>query len=660
MSDLTFASSPFRIKRPLITTNGVGAAVDADVASLIKELNALLGKRIVGPPGRQPEAGLAAPQDNKKELKHPSAQTTVSELLSKPLSPKHVPGVNNADWDAGSLASELSALDLKSGLTLSDFIDMTADLSTLKYNFQNALVESFNNLDYNTTTVLTGNPAISDYLVAYAFLILKITDTNALLNFITKNQSGAQTIVGYAIVSAARTIINSEQIKVAEYNENNSAFALRIQQEDGILLSEASFKTSVSRVIQDIVFNGTQLALINKANLNIPVEFNPQLIQFLKVNTFVNESNVKFFLGSYLTQIIGSSVPIAGSAGAPPGASDQDFDVEYLQDSQSVVQVSRSSVRCAAQLYYSMILGDELDVFDAINFLTHKYLIRNVIEITDGTLRDDLQLYVFSNKFRDLKTGRINDRSRPAERQMFYRQVFNWGKGQVTEDVVVNREFMKLWKVMMLESAKYIERAQISPNPTSYVSRQSVQQAVEDLQYNLSTHCTGMANIIGPLIYAELDFVIKQILMNDQIVQQVDPQGKTWWRVVETLFVGMHNTRPRSTVLYNKAKLGNTILRLVSDYDPATFEQDGPFGNFISSIDAFITTQSILQRGLTEDLIRGQPKDDGDSDESTLQGGSTPPDRRDTEDPHSSATPAIPGLPQAGTSPAAGGDEWAF
>jgi len=244
-----------------------------------------------------------------------------------------------------------------------------------------------------------------------------------------------------------------------------------------------------------------------------------------------------------------------------------------------------------------------------MNYFTHKYLIRGGINIEDGHLRDDLQMYVFSNRFTDLKTKKIEDRTRPAERQMFYRQVFNYGNAEITDDLILNKEFSKLWKVLILESAKYLERAQASPNAESYVSRQNVMQAVEDLQYNLSTHCTGMANVITPLIYAELDFIIRRIFMHKEILRQIVPAGGTWWKVVETLYMGMKKARPKATVLYNKAKLGHDIIRSMSDYNPSTFEDDKNFSAFISKVDAFITTQSILQEALTDDLKKVDDED---------------------------------------------------
>ncbi len=316
----------------------------------------------------------------------------------------------------------------------------------------------------------------------------------------------------------------------------------------------------------------------------------------------------------FISQIKGTP-QVADITEADPEQSDKDFDVKFLEDDASAVQISVSNVKCAAQLFYCMVLGDELDVFGVVNYFTHKFLIRGGIEIQDHRLRDNLQQYVFSNKFTDIDSGRLLDRTRPAERQMFYKQVFNYGNARTTQDVIVNDEFATLWKTLMFESAKYIERAQESPNPVNYVSRQTVMQAVEDLQYNLSTHCSGMTNVITPLIYDELNFVIKNILMHPEVTRQVVPVGGTWWRVVETLYSAMKSSRPKSTVLYNKAKLGQTILKSIAEYNPASFEDDANFSGFISNVDAFITTQSILQESLPHEIREDKKKRQEDEDD---------------------------------------------
>jgi hypothetical protein len=285
---------------------------------------------------------------------------------------------------------------------------------------------------------------------------------------------------------------------------------------------------------------------------------------------------------------------------------EKDFDVDLFDDTDPQQEISEAAVKCAAQLFYGMVLGDELDIFNVVNFFTHKYLVRGAIEIQDRRLRDDLQMYVFSGKFTDLKTGKIVDRTRPAERQMFYSQVFNYGSAPGSDDMIIrNDEYQRLWKVLMLESARYLERAQLSPNANTFVSKTNVMQAVEDLQYNLSIHCVGMATVISPLIHAELDFVIRRILMRDEVRRQVAPAGGSWWRVVENLYMAMKNTRPKATILYNKAKLGNSIIRKVAEYSSASFDTNAIFSSFISDVDAFITTQSILQEALTDDLKKG-------------------------------------------------------
>lgn len=676
MSELTFfagSASGFKLKRPAFTANGITSEVDASVQAQLSELSTLLGRRILPGVLHKPQNEEHKSQQNDERKGHHTAAHHASAdtmhaflvaLLAKPLSAKHTPKLGGQEWDRDSLGYALSNADeIPEGLTVSEFIDMTAQLSSLKYDFQNTLSENWINLDYNTTKALDGLPGIVDYLIAYGNLVMNMTEVHGLANFVFSNSLGVKHVVNYAIVGASRTIVDDEQLNVPGINDNQSKAGSNVVSRilaGNLTISSASFASSVKTIVDDFVFNQGVHEIIDAAKLNLSPSLKLQLVPLIKaLGATITVDNAKYFLPALVAQLTPAPITSPGDTPAP-GASDRDFDVEYLADDQTVVQVSQTAVRCAAQLYYSMVLGDELDVFNAINHFTHRYLIRQNIEIANSQLRDDLQLYVFSNKFIDLKkkpsdAGRINDRSRPAERQMFYRQVFNWGHGQVTEDVIVNREFTKLWKVLMLESAKYIERAQISPNPDSFVSRQNVMQAVEDIQYNLSTHCTGMANVITPLIYAELDFVIQRILMNPEIVRQVVPQGGTWWRVVETLYIGMKNVRPRSTVLYNKAKLGDQILRSIADYNSSTFEQDGPFGAFISLVDAFITTQSILQRGLTEDLIHG----DGDTDDAKAHDG-PPREANGGMGPAAMAPPMPSGAPSSNGVATSGGDEWAF
>ncbi len=260
--------------------------------------------------------------------------------------------------------------------------------------------------------------------------------------------------------------------------------------------------------------------------------------------------------------------------------------------------MSTAAVKCASQLYYVMTLGDELGVFDAVRYFTHRYLFRDGFAVEDKALRRDLEDYVFNEQFPgyDESAGeqRFMHTTQDAERRSFYRQVFGLGNEPVPGDGMANTEFGRHWKILMLESARYLERAQSSPNPGGYVSKQNVMQAVEDLQYNVSTSCVGMATVMTPLMYAELDFVVERILGHPEVRRHLVPAGGSWWKVVEKL-AAAQGRRTRASVLHNKARLGYSLLRKVAEYTPSQFEQDSVFSAFISDVDAFITTQSILQ-----------------------------------------------------------------
>jgi hypothetical protein len=433
-------------------------------------------------------------------------------------------------------------------------------------------------------------------------------------------------------VSAARTIIDAEQINVPKFNEDDSDIVDDIKAAR-LTLSAASFPSDLKAIVDDEVFNGKELQLIADAEKTlgpIPNALKPQLVKYIRSAPItIEKGNVNFFVPLFLSQINGG-VDVDEQDEVALAESDRDFEVEFFSDERSQIQVSRSAVKCAAQLYYTMVIGDELNVFDVVNFFTHKYLLREGFEIEDARLRNDLQQYVFSNQFTvvDPRTNlrKTVDRTRPAERQMFYRQVFNFGGGEVTDDVIVNDEFSRLWKVLILESAKYLQRAQTSPHPDSFVSPQPVMQAVEDLQYNLSIHCTGMATVVTPLIYDELSFVTRRILMHPEVLRHVVPQGGTWWKVVEKLHAQMKGTRPRATILSNKARFGHDILRAIAAYEPGPFAEQ--FGDFVSKVDAFIITQSILQEALTDQL-----KGESDSESPPTPSSAMPP------------IPALAGLP---------------
>lgn len=554
----------------------------------------------------------------------------VKDLLKNELSPAKAwdpRGKSDDRWPKNSLGWELNeAKAADDQITLSEYIDGQQELSALKYEFDERVRKTWGSLDDNIKLILDQRPAIQDYLVATAYLVHDVRDISALMNVVLKGKNGFNTVADYAAVSAARVLVGREKLSVPDIDKDASDVVKALKTPD-----PAKKTSSIS--LTKVAFNSAAKAVINPYVFD--TSYSSVLDTFLKANKIDNDKSIKKIRPLVLQYIKNSLVPVTNANAAsviPPMIAqarstalwgeerqatevdqfeaERDFDVDLFDDTEPQQEVSEAAVKCAAQLFYGMVLGDELDIFNVINFFTHKYLVRGQIEIQDRRLRDDLQMYVFSGKFTDLKTGKIVDRTRPAERQMFYGQVFNYGSAPGADDMVIrNEDYQRLWKVLMLESARYLERAQMSPSPFTFVPKTNVMQAVEDLQYNLSTHCVGMATVISPLIHAELDFVIRRILMRDEVRRQVAPAGGSWWRVVENLYMAMKNTRPKATILYNKAKLGNSIIRKIATYDAAQFEDNSVFSSFIGDVDAFITTQSILQEALTDDLKKSDDDD---------------------------------------------------
>ena len=565
-------SSSFKIRRSLITVNGFASDVDPLVKTHLDELNELLGKKIfpIGTPnyGTWQKAGSAAgtaeaqetaetsealstdSESRTSDSEHSHVQTEVKRLLKRVLTPKHIPKTPGlaTSWAKDTLGDILfSTAEKAQKSSLSDYIDGTEALAQIKYSFLDAMQESWSTLTYNVRTVLEDYPFITDYLIAYAYHVKKVREIFALKNFITNNKFGTRRIADYAAVSAARSLIEKEQLKVDHYNIDGSDFVNELTASP-ILLSAPSFSKSVREKIEQFVFDRDEEKIIDEAGIGaLPVGIKPLLIKHIQQSPVpITKDNAALFLPNFVLEImkfrgVPSPLPIE------VGPTESDFDVQFQDDTDTSIEISKPAVRCAAQLYHAMVLGDELDVFGAVAYLTNRRLLmqRRHQDRRARLLRATICRTTFSSNEFTGSQDRASawTRTRPAERQMFYRQVFDQGRAQVPEGLPVNFEFKRLWKVLILESARYLERAQASMNPDSFVSRQNVTQAVEDLQYNLSTHCTGMATVMAPIADAELISCSTAFSRIQQIVQQVVPEGGTWKRVVDKLNMEQRKTR---------------------------------------------------------------------------------------------------------------------
>ena len=537
--------------------------------------------------------------------------------------------------------------------TIGDAVRKLAGMTDLAIELADEIEARSDDLTFNQR-VLLAKPGVRDLLLARAVVEHDISTLKSLMNFVLHDPEGVVALIDYVSVSAGREYIHREGLRVANINDPDDEDQ-DAEDDDSLVkhlkggripFTADSFRATVLDLAETAITSSKYDEVITAAKLDaeIPAGVRPRLIEYIKTSGVVTKANAPFTVPYYLAK---ASVEAASGSGTPTSSvadPDDPFKVSFFVDDVDALQISTSAVKCASQLYYVMTLGDELGVFDAVRHFTQHYLFRQGFAVEDKVLRRDLENYVFSEQFTGLDTvegeTRLMRCTREAERRAFYRQVFDQGDEAVPGDAPANSDFRRLWKILVLESARYLERVQDSPHPT-YVSPQNVMQAVEDLQYNLSTSCVGMATVMTPLMYAELDFVVNRILSHKEVRKHLVPGGGSWWKVIEKLAAD-RNQRVRASVHYNKARLGYSLIREIAAYTPARFEQEAPFNSFISTMEAFITTQSILQEEAGED---GDERDAGPG--STWSPGAGLP-------PIPGMPDQIPGMPWGG----GGGSPW--
>lgn len=639
----------FKMRRATLLNGSFATDLDPLAEQRIAELDELLGKHLFSPlsldDGEVEAAAEEAAANGRGEMQAQHVREA-RMLLARPFLPWRPAAeiIKKPGWPSNSLVDTLAdADDDEAALSLSDHIDLVPELADLKYDFAARVEQGLLGLDANSRAVLQGRFNIIDFLVARAYHLGGLRDPKALYNYIVGNREGVRAVVGYVAVSAARTLIAKQKLRVPNYHEDGSAFTLRLKAK-AISLSDAGFEKAVTAIANDLMYNADATKLLEKSKLGpIPDLIKPTLIQLIKgFKIPLTADNIDVFLPSLITQAYDNEAEESLDEPLDGEAEDRGYQVQFRDAADPEIDINREAVHYAAQLFHAMVIGEELGVFDAFQYLLHsRMIVGGGMEVRDKRLRADLRLYTLSNQFRDLgRPGRPQEeRTRPSERKMFARMVFAQGDGQLMEGMPENTEFRQLWEVLMLESARYLERAQESFNPGSFVSKQNVMQAVEDLQYNLSTHCVGWPQVMAPAIDAELNFVLARFIQNEKISQQVLPAGGSWKRVVDKLNAERPKKRgiPAAALLYAKATQGMQILEAVADYSPAEFEDDRAFSGFISLVDAYITTESKLQsRGGS--AYRAAAPDEGEADDE-------------------------PARPYAGgddSAPAANDDEWDF
>ena len=188
-------------------------------------------------------------------------------------------------------------------------------------------------------------------------------------------RQGVKQIVDYAAVSGARSRIDLEQLSVRPCERRRECHRHAAHGREPAVLGVA-FAKAADAVIDNFIFNSKEEQIIDTVEADIgevPDSVRPKLVALMKSNvTPITNANAKYRVPLLLTQINGHSAPVES---VPMMATIVDADAEFevdTEDTRPHQEVSGSAVKCAAQFYYSMVVGDELDVFNAVNFFTHK------------------------------------------------------------------------------------------------------------------------------------------------------------------------------------------------------------------------------------------------------------------------------------------------
>jgi hypothetical protein len=373
-------------------------------------------------------------------------------------------------------------------------------------------------------------------------------------------------------------------------------------QRNNIPLSQSSFGPAIDELIIKNYYDEDKYSNVGddlRKKLNITPDEEQQLVNFQKLSSSDKEV-AKQFLPIALYNIRNRKVDYSSLSSLDGG--ELDSSVVYFSDSsEETSQFVKENIDFAAQLYYVMVMGDELEVFNAADTLITKHLRSKMysVDIRSKQTLDAIRMYAFGEKFENVNTGITYQRTLESERMMFYKQVFNMGQGTNMPDMEANSDFGPLWDTLMIEVTKYIEKVE---NTTYYdnISRNNIYQAIEDLQFNLSNNCTGLAKISSNVINMEMTFIMKRLFEDKDIREQIGKRDRTAFGVLKQILLDLNGERGMKSqnilALNNKAILGHTIISEIAKFSQAYMETGDNFGKFITNVQAYFLAQQVIEK----------------------------------------------------------------
>ena len=263
-----------------------------------------------------------------------------------------------------------------------------------------------------------------------------------------------------------------------------------------------------------------------------------------------------------------------------------DFTVEQFEsvEEQGII---KENILAAGALYYIYELGEHLGMYRLADALVLRWA-SGALDLADGTATT--RLYQFWK--------RRDDRNSPEERAAVIKRVLNIGDGQVLSRAVVNEEFPALWHRLMEEATEYIRRAEGADETSGQrISRASLYDATRNLQYNLSTHATGMAHMQVREMYAHLSEAI-EIFKHPEITDYFGGgRRKNMWTVIERLSMDEFRHAPNVSAIQTAAIEGNKVFQWVANFGGSGTVTEQAFKSFLESAEAWILSQASAGEG---------------------------------------------------------------
>jgi len=329
--------------------------------------------------------------------------------------------------------------------------------------------------------------------------------------------------------------------------------------------------------------------------------------------------------GGNFDQTIAAAVARVTAAGgtdpvqltAPSGRlSAWDFQVD-LFDSIANQIILAANVRAAGALMWCYDIGERLGVYRLTDALVYRWWIGE-LDFGDA----DLTAQLYRNyKLRD-------ERPSLAERFLLYKRILNIGNAPVGHRVVVNDEFPNLWRTLMEEVAIFIDKSESSFRDNQ-VNRQGIEQAVQELAYNLTQNMAGMALTQVTEMYNQLtqtdqangDLGGLDLMRHPEVIAQLSSgRRRDEWAVIERLAREEFGVVPNISATRTSAVEGFKVIDFIATFQPGQSD-DSRFEQFIASAKAWILAHNVAGEGLLATMPEdeyGEDDEFADFDETTI------------------------------------------